>query len=131
MPSLYIILEKQIINADIYVNGNHLSKNSDELGRIAKQRGVRPLMDFFIVSGKELSSLAEEYSPKLDKITKQHQENWFTAEQGLQTVNTLLQNLASSKLEPLDRIKTELQEFARVLEIAKANGLRWHLGVDY
>ena len=129
MPSLYIILEKQIPNADIYVNGNFLSKNNDQLGRMAKQLGVRPLMDFFSISSEELSSLVEEYSPKLTK--KDHQENWFTAEEGLQTVKTLLKNLASSELGQLDRIEAELQEFSKVLELAKANNLRWHLGVDY
>ncbi len=131
MPSLYIILEKQIPNADIYVNGSFLAKNSEELGRMAKQLGVRPLMDFFSISGEELSSLAEEYSPKLEKVKEDHQENWFTAEEGLQTVSTLLQNLASLKLDRLDRIEAELQEFAKVLELAQANSLHWHLGVDY
>jgi len=131
MPSLYIIMERQIPNVDIYVNGNFLSKHNDELGRMAKQYGVRPLMDFFSISGEELSSLAEEHSPKLNKIRKDHHENWFTAEEGLQTVNTLLQNLASLKLNQLDRIEAELQDFARVLELAKLNSLRWHLGVDY
>jgi len=131
MPSLYIILEKKIPNADIYVNGSFLSKHNDELGRMAKRLGVRPLMDFFSISSEELLSLAEEYGASLNKPKAAHHEIWFAGEEGLRTVKTLLQGLPSSKLDQSDRIESELREFVNVLELAKANGVRWHLGVDY
>lgn len=131
MPSIYIILEKQIPNLDVYVNGNSLSKSGEELEKMARRLGVRPLMDFFSISDEELSSLVEEYGSDLNKTKAAHEEKWFAAEEGLQTVDALLQELDSSKLDRLDRVKAELQEFARVLELAKTNGVRWHLGVDY
>lgn len=131
MPSLYIILEKQIPNAGNYVNGTFLSMNNDEFGQMAKQLGVRPLMDFFSISNEELSSLAKEYDAVPKKTKAVHEENWFAAEDGLQTIKALLQELASSKLNRPDRIEAELRGFARVLELAKASGVRWHLGVDY
>jgi hypothetical protein len=131
MPSLYIILQRKIPSVDSYVNGNFLSKSNDELERMAKRLGVTPLMDFFGISKEELSSLAEEHSVEFNKTKAAPEENWFTAEEGLHTVNALLGNLAESKLSQVERIEGELREFVRVLELAKTHGIRWHLGVDY
>jgi hypothetical protein len=131
MPSLYIILEKKIPSTDTYANGSFLSKNSDELDQMAARLGVEPLMAFFSISNEELSALMEEHDANFNKPKAGHQEKWFTPDEGLRTVNALLQELASSKLDRLDRIETELREFEKVLEVAKANGVRWHLGVDY
>jgi hypothetical protein len=127
MPSLYIILEKKIPGADTHVDGNVLSKRSKELERMAKTLGVTPLMSFFSVSKQELESLEEEYATSLKKA----EEKWFSAEEGLRTVNALLRNLQQPGLDDSARIETDLQEFAKVLELAKASGIRWHLAVDY
>jgi len=127
MPSLYIVLDAQIPGADIYVNGNSLSKSSDELERIATRLGIRPLMSFFSISNEELSSVVGEDVELGDPA----QERWFAPEEGLCTVNALLGGLAASKLGNDDRIAKELQEFIRVLELARANSRRWHLAVDY
>ena len=67
MPSFYIILEKKIPSIDIYVNGSFLSKNNDELERIAKRLGVEPFMGFFSISNEELLALAEEHDASLSK----------------------------------------------------------------
>jgi hypothetical protein len=130
MPSFYIILEKRIPNADIYVNGSFLSRNSDELERMANRLGVEPLMEFFSISSGEVVALMEEYASDFKKPDAD-QEKWFTAEEGLRTVSAILLGLDTSKLDHLDRIEAELREFEKVLELAKANGVRWHLGVDY
>ena len=131
MPSLYIVLEKKIPEADTYVNGNSLSKHNDELERIAQKLGVRPLMSFFSMSNEELSSLEEEYAIDLGKAKSRTADTWFTAEEGLRTVNALLGNLSVSKLKDAARVEADLREFAGVLELARANGIRWHLAVDY
>lgn len=131
MPSLYIILEKKIPNADIYVNGNSLSQNNDELDQMAAQLGVEPLTAFFSISNEELSALLEEHDASLSKPKPPHEEKWFAPDEGLRTVNALLQELPSSNLGRIDLIETELREFVKVLELAKLNGVRWHLGVDY
>jgi hypothetical protein len=129
--ALYIILERKIPGADIYVNGKSLAKNNDELGRIAKRLGVTPLMEFFSCSKEDLSALAEEHGANLDKIIRTNEEKWFAAEEGLRTVNALLGNLAKSKLPNVNRIEADLQGFVRVLELAKSKGTKWHLSVDY
>ncbi|HMD37760.1 MAG TPA: hypothetical protein VKH15_00670 [Candidatus Acidoferrum sp.] len=127
MPSLYIILETKIPNTDIHVNGNFLSKHDGELEQLAKRLDVKPLMSFFSVSNNETSELSEEFGVDLSKT----KEQWFAPVEGLQTLSALLQNLDASRFDHLERIESELQEFAAVLELAKTNGVRWHLAIDY
>lgn len=131
MPSLYIVLDKKIPGADTYVNGNFLSKHNEELEKMAKRLGVRPLMNFFSMPNEEMSSLEEEYAIDLSKAKSRTANIWFTSEEGLRTVNALLENLSSLKLKDADRVEADLREFVGVLELARANGVRWHLAVDY
>jgi hypothetical protein len=131
MPSFYIVLERQIPKADLYVEGNFLSRNSEELDKLAKQLDIKPLLGFFSISTTELSSLLETHWAEFAKRNPDHAEKWFTAEDGLNTVNALLESLAGSGLTDRDRIGAELREFARVLELAKANQIGWYLGIDY
>ena len=126
--ALYIILERKIPGAETLVNGKSLAKLNEELEAMAKSLGVMPLMNFFSISKEEVVSLAEEFSVSLSTNAE---EKWFEAEEGLRTVNALLANLSGSKLDDVVRLEADLREFASVLELAKANGVRWHLGVDY
>jgi hypothetical protein len=128
MPSFYIVLAKEIPGVDVYVNGNSLSKNNDELDRIAKSLKVRPLMSFFSTSQEEASSFAEGHGVELKAVPE---EKWFAPDVGLTTVNALLASLSESELARPDQIEAELREFVRLLETAKANGVRWHLAIDY
>jgi hypothetical protein len=98
---------------------------------MAKRLGVRPLMSFFSISNEELASLEEEYAIDLSKTKSRTADTWFAAEEGLRTVNALLENLSGSKLKDVARVEADLREFVGVLELAKANGIRWHLAVDY
>jgi hypothetical protein len=131
MPSLYIVLEGKIPNTDAYVNGSSLSKNNTVLESMAKKLGVTTLMSFFSASGDELASLMGEGALDATINNAKFDEKWFTAEDGLKTVHALLKSTDESSLSDRDRITTELQEFAKVLELAKAHGIRWHLAVDY
>jgi len=70
-----------------------LSKHNDELEKTAKGLKVAPLMSFFGVSREEFGALEEEFAVSLKKT----EENWFSAEDGLRTVNALRQNLNPSK----------------------------------
>jgi len=131
MPAFYVVLEKQTSNADVYVNGNFISKNSDALDKLAKQLGVRTLLSFFSVSPEEIASLLEVESVDSIKDNSKYAEKWFAADEGLRTVNALLENLSGSGIGDLDRVEANLREFVRVLELAKTNDTRWHLAVDY
>jgi len=129
MPSYYIVLEKQIPGVDVFVNGNHLSKHGAGLEKLAKKLGVTTLMNFFSTTKDELASLlGENASTENIPISE---EKWFTPEDGLRTINALLEHLPGSGIFDTDRIESELREFARVLEIAKASDVRWHLAIDY
>lgn len=87
MPSFYIVLDKEIPGVDAYVNGSLLSKNNDELERIAKRLKVRSLMSFFSISPEEASSFAEGHGVKLKSVPE---ENWFAADEGLTTRSELV-----------------------------------------
>jgi len=128
MPSLYIVLEKKIPNIDIYVNGNFLS-NSKELEKLAKKSGVPSLISFFSTSPEEIADLMEKDVESL-KGSPTYTEKWFAAEDGLRTVNALLENLGGFKGDR-DKVEAELQEFVRVLQLAQSNDIRWHLAIDY
>jgi hypothetical protein len=131
MPSLYIVLEREIPNTDVYVNGSVLSKKSQELEKMAKDLGVTTLMGFFSINRDELGSFLSEQDLESAAGNSKYDEKWFTAEEGLRTVHALLKSTAESSLSDRDRIAAELREFARVLELARANSIRWHLAVDY
>lgn len=131
MPAFYIVLEKELPGADVYVNGNFMSKHSDALDKLAKQLGVGPLLSFFSISPEEIASVVEVESVNSLKGNPKYAEKWFTAEDGLRTVNMLLENLPGSGIGDPDRVEANLREFAQVLELAKTNGTRWHLAIDY
>jgi len=130
--ALYIVLDRKIPGADTFVNGKSLAKHNDKLEQMARELGVTPLMSFFSISKEELLAVEEEFGIDLSEEAKsRNQEKWFSADEGLRTVNALLKNLNKSKLVDAPRIEADLREFLRVLELAKANGIRWHLAVDY
>src|SRR5580704_17997312 len=129
MPSLYIVLEREIPNTDDYENGSVLSKKSQELEKMAKDLGVTTLMGFFSINRDELGSFLSEQDLESAAGNSKYDEKWFTAVEGLRTVHALLKSTAESSLSDRDRIAAELREFARVLELARANSIRWHLAV--
>ncbi len=131
MSAFYVVLEKKTSNADVYVNGNFISKNSDALDKLAKQLGVRTLLSFFSASPEEIASLLEVESVDSIKDNSKYAKKWFAADEGLRTVNALLENLSGPGIGDLDRVEANLREFVRVLELAKTNDTRWHLAVDY
>ena len=114
--ALYIVLERQIEGFNPFVNGKELSQEEEELAANARDLGVTPLMDFYSTSEEEAEEFGFEAAP----------EAWFTAEQGLATVNALL-----AHVQDKSAVVSDLQEFARVLEEARRHQVRWHLGVDY
>jgi hypothetical protein len=130
MPSYYIVLEKEIPNLDVYVNGNYLSKNSENLEQLAKQLGIPTLMSFFSVNPNELSSLLGE--PGFGEAGgKADSERWFNAEDGLQTIRALSNHFEHTEPTAHGQIVSELREFDQVLSAAQQQGIRWHLSVDY
>ncbi len=84
----------------------------------AKARSLPTLMSFFSVSPDH--GLALDQPPP---------EKWFSANDGLGTINGLLDEAENHKLDA--RVVADLREFRSVLEKAKQNGVGWHLAVDF
>lgn len=130
MPSYYVILEREIPGFDVYVNGHALSKESNRLERLGKQIGVKPLLSFFSVSQGELTSLLDGADPA-DLDIKSEKEQWFSAEDGLNTVRALMDHLRKTQSTDKGQLINELREFERVLVAAHEQNIGWHLGIDY
>ncbi len=131
MPAYYVVLENEIPGLDVYVNGNALAKESDVLERLAKQIGATPLLGFFSVSPVELESLVEGHGETIENLgVKPSAEQWFSAEDGLNTVRKLIIHLETLKPGRSTQALSNLKEFERVLEAASKGGVRWHLAID-
>src|SRR5437879_6460716 len=84
--ALYIALEKKITDLDTIIDGKMLSRAEEHLARTAERLGVRPLMDFFSTSADDAAQLLGEDVAGIDIPAAQ----WFSAEEGLKTVDALL-----------------------------------------
>jgi hypothetical protein len=60
-------------------------------------------------------------------------EQWFNASDGLKTVRSLMKHLETKPDAVRDAalVLQQLAEFEGVLEKAEANGVRWHIAVDF
>ena len=123
--ALYIALEKEIPGVDTMIDGKMLSRAEKHLAEAAKRLGVRPLMEFFSISADEASDLLGEDTAGIELPSVQ----WFSAVEGLKTVQALLAEAESSP--DLKGAKDNLLDCERVLNEAKKHGVRWHLAVDF
>ena len=84
--ALYIALEKTLPDVDTVIDGKMLGKAEKQLAKAATRLGVRPLMEFFSTSADEAADLLGEDIAGIDIPAAQ----WFSAEEGLKTVDGLL-----------------------------------------
>lgn len=124
----FIVLEREIPGLDHFVSGKALARVGEELRAICEEAGVTSLMQFFSATHDQLAGFAEE-----NEIDHTHRpaEAWFSPEEGLITIRALIQAVSDGKVARADRILDDLRQFRRVLEVAKENGVRWHLAVDF
>ena len=90
--ALYIALEKEIPGVDTIIDGKMLNRAEKYLAGEAKRLGVRPLMEFFSVSPDEAAGFLEGEGAEVEIPAEQ----WFSAEEGLRTVQALLGEVNSS-----------------------------------
>jgi hypothetical protein len=130
--ALYVILEKDVPSLASMPDGKALSRADHILTPLARQLGVKPLMDFFSMSQEDYAAGAEEFNVPVGEAGPP-QEQWFPAAQGLVTVRSLIAHLEThpEAVEAPGRVLDDLRDFADVLEEAEKSGVRWHLGVDY
>jgi len=123
--ALYIALEENIPDVDTMIDGKMLSKAEKHLAKAAKRLGVRPLMEFFSTSADEAADLMGDNVAGIDIPAAQ----WFSAEEGLKTVDALLREAERSP--QLGAAKDDLLGCQRVLQEAQKRGVRWHLAIDF
>jgi len=123
--ALYIALEKEIPGVDTMIGGKRLSRSERHLAKAAKRLGVRPLTEFFSADADEISDLLGEDAAGIEIPPAQ----WFSAEEGLKTVDALLAEVEASA--QLRTAKDDLLGCQRVLREAQKQGVRWHLAVDF
>ena len=131
MPSLFIILEREIPGLDTYVNGHALSTYDEKLTQLAEELRVTPLPEFFSMDAEEAAEMLEEMGgdPSEMEIAE---EAWFEPAEGLKTIETLQHHLQQNPaaVPDSDAILADLREWHAVLTRAQAEGVRWHSGVD-
>jgi hypothetical protein len=125
----YVVLERKIPGFEIFINGKALGHASELLDSLARDEGVLPLSAFFSASTEELTGFASDHGVDLQELGTAPPEKWFLPEDGLRTLDALMKAAESRKIE--EHIVKDLRDFQAVLQTAQANGVRWHLAVDF
>ena len=104
--AIFIVAEREVEGLDLSVDGKALAR-CKYLEGLAREVGVRPLMEFFSMSDEEAASLLgndddddddEETDPETP-ATNLPPERWFEAEEGLMTVRGLLKRLEQGPVD--------------------------------
>ena len=152
-PAYSIISERPIRGYDLFGNGEAVALASDLLDRLAEAAEVRPLLDFFSMDPDEVDALFEglnlagepeptgpaDAGDEVPTLEEAPPEEWFDADDGLATVRALIQAVQDLPTPeppdpfnpPPEAILTDLREFETILDYLAAEGVRWHLSVDF
>jgi hypothetical protein len=125
----YIALERKIPGFETFVNGKALAHASELLDSLAIDAGVLPLSGFISASTEELTGFAAAHGMDLKELGTAPAEKWFLPKDGLTTLGALMKAAESGEIG--DHIVKDLRDFQAVLQSAQANGVRWHLAVDF
>jgi hypothetical protein len=103
--------------------GKALAHASERLNAVSKELGLRPLDDFLGGSSDDLADLLgdEIELPELEA-------RWFSPDEGLALIEAYRKHLDSEIAEAL---RDDLAQWEEVMNLAKASGVRWHLGLDF
>lgn len=132
--SLYIVVEGEDPGFDIFVNGHALARNEESLHRLAATLHVSPLLEFFSADENSMALLLEQGTGDPEWAQHLPEPQWFSGEEGLETVRTLIRYLADSPAalgSETAPVLIELHEYERVLTKTAAHGLRWHLAASW
>lgn len=132
--SLYIVVEGEDPGYNIFVNGRALARNESGLERLALEAGVKPLLEFFSADQNAMEVLVEEGAGNEELLQRLPPPQWYRAQDGLLTVEALVEVLADDPgLLGSDgpQVLEELREYTTVLAKTAERGLRWHLAVSW
>src|ERR1700752_2037435 len=128
--SLYIVVEGEDPGFDTFVNGRALARNEDALEKMAHRMGIKPLLEFFSADETPMALLLEEGAGDPEWAKTLPPPQWFSPEDGLITICTLLDHLKASPtalVTETPAVLRELTENLRVLEKTDNRNLRWKL----
>jgi hypothetical protein len=131
---MYIVVEGEDPGYDIFVNGQALARNEDALEKLAVRLNVKPLLEFFSADQNSMALLLEEGAGDPEWAKTLPPPQWFSPEDGLATVRTLLDHLKGDPAtlgSETEAVVNELVEYARVLEKTEQRNLRWQLAVSW
>jgi hypothetical protein len=128
--ALFVSLERDIPGIDASsVSGKALSRNLDWLNEACQKLNVRPVGELISVNPEEAAAFLEEEGGGVDGF-RLPAEQWFEAEEGLRTIEALLQHSESQK--PAERnLLEDLKSCKGVLERARHENVRFHFSVDF
>jgi hypothetical protein len=130
--ALYIVLERHVPGFDHHVNGKALGHAGELLDVLAEKAGTKPLMQFFSASPEEMSEFAASHERAVEENAPVFPpERWFPAEEGLVSIRGLREAARAERIDSLEKLVADLDEFERVLNAAKEHGVGWHLAVDF
>jgi hypothetical protein len=131
---MYIVVEGEDPGFDIFVNGRALARNEDALEKLAFRLGVKPLLDFFSADENSMALLLEEGAGDPEWVKTLPPPQWFSPDEGLETIRTLLDFLRENPLAlglETAPVASELEEYELVLRKTSERNLRWQLAVSW
>ena len=132
MPAIYPVFEHPLAGAD-GVNGNALSRHLKQLDQIAVAERVTPLSRFIDSHTMAYNTFDDDQlaTMKIPAIT------WFSIEEGLQTLRSILASIErnvprfeSRRGDETGAVSKELKELEKLLASVAANDNRFHLLID-
>ncbi len=132
--SMYIVVEGEDPGYNIFVNGRALARHEDALEKVALRIGARPLIEFFSADENSLALLIEEGAGNQELLRKLPPPQWYSAADGLSTVQALVEELERDPQQLGSEGRTvleELREYREVLAKTESRALRWHLAVSW
>ena len=123
--AFYIVLEREIEGLDMEIDGKALSRANDSLEELARNLGVRPLLEFFSLSPESSRDFMEGERIDANEFELPPLQQ-FSAEEGLRTIRALMGYDGDGR----EQVLKDLQQCEVVLTAAQQNSIGWHLEID-
>jgi phosphosulfolactate phosphohydrolase-like enzyme len=125
--SCYIVLDKEDVDFDSFVNGKAVAKAAEDLADVCAKLGLPPLDDFLAMSANDIEDLLDE-----DVDIPVLGETWFTPDEGLKLIGAVFRHLQANPKDVKDPhgVLEDLAEYSQVLTRAKAVDAKWRFHLD-
>lgn len=122
----FIVLDIENVGFDTFVNGKSLANCYEDLTAFCNSEGLKTIDEF-------VSQDVSEFLQEFEEMELPDQEVlWFSAEEGIDWVTSLLDKLDAKSPEfSTDMLVEDLQEYLEVLRKSKNIGAKWHLEMDF